>query len=256
MSRLPEKLPSSVSVRDLTVSYPVLNAKVRSVTADAPDTPKAGWGRIVAGRHAHVVAIDGITFDVGEGERVAILGRNGAGKSTLLQTLGGLVSPNAGSVDIQGEVFGVFNLKQGLKLEATGRRNILLRGLILGKSKAEIDDKMEEIAAFSELGDYLDLPLTTYSSGMIIRLMFSVVAAFDPDVLILDEWIGAVDAPFKQKALDWVIKYTERNRIFILSSHNLGFVKKSCTRGIILDNGRIVEDGPVATVLKTYKATY
>jgi len=246
---------TKIVTKNLSVFYPVMNVGKKTLENMKVIDSGAGWGNIIAGKRPRVVALDNVSITLNAGERVAILGKNGSGKTTLLRTLGGIIMPNEGKLIIEGEASGIFNLKQGLKMECSGRRNIMLRGLALGRRVSEIREKQEEIEKFSELKDYLDLPMSTYSSGMVMRLIFAVVISFDPDIMLLDEWIGTADMAFRQRAIKRLKDYVLDDRIFMLASHSSALLQETCETAILMQNGKIVEYGPVNDVLKAYKSS-
>lgn len=228
----------SIRVENLSLVY-----AVRQKLSLAPrDRRIAGAGGVIAGsgRHRFVQALDGVSFELRAGDRLGLLGGNGAGKSTLLQVLYGIYQPTGGRLDITGRVDALFNINLGFRAEATGRRNIELRGLINGWSRAEIADRMDEIIAFSELGDFIDLPFKSYSQGMAARLAFSIATSFEPEILLMDEWIGAGDAAFQHKARTRMQDLAARAGIVILASHNPELIARTCNRTMTLDKGRVV----------------
>lgn len=191
------------------------------------------------GNARFVTALDGVSFELKAGDRLALVGPNGAGKTTLLKVLYGIYPPTSGRVEIEGRVDALFNINLGFRPEATGRRNIELRGLINGWSTAEIAERMEEIIAFSELGDFVDLPLKSYSQGMAARLAFSIATSFEPEILLMDEWIGAGDASFQEKARKRMNEMAEKAAIIVLASHNQALLKKLSNKTLELEAGRI-----------------
>lgn len=206
-------------------------------------------GRIEGiGRTQFVTALDGVSFALEAGDRLGLVGPNGAGKTTLLKVLYGIYEPTSGSVAIQGRVDALFNINLGFRGEATGRRNIELRGLINGWSLDEIERRMDEIIAFSELGDFIDMPFKTYSQGMAARLAFSIATSFEPEILLMDEWIGAGDASFQEKAKRRIAEMAERAGIIVLASHNAELIKKTCNRVLELEAGRVMRDGGIDLV--------
>lgn len=211
------------------------------LTLSAPDRRLgATGGRIEgSGRKQFVQALDGVGFELNAGDRLGLVGPNGAGKTTLLKVLYGIYEPSGGSVAIEGKVDALFNINIGFRREATGRRNIVLRGLINGWSEAEIEEKMEEIIAFSELGDFIDLPFKAYSQGMAARLAFSVATALDPEILLMDEWIGAGDASFQEKAKRRMDELAEKAGIIVLASHSESLIQSVCTKRLTLKGGRV-----------------
>lgn len=191
------------------------------------------------GRKRYVTALEGASFELNSGDRLGLIGSNGSGKTTLLKVLYGIYEPTSGSLEIDGRVDALFNINLGFRREATGRRNIILRGLINGWSEAEIEEKVENIIAFSELGDFIDLPFKTYSQGMGARLAFSVATALEPEILLMDEWIGAGDSSFQQKAKQRMAELADKAGIIVLASHNQDLIEKTCTKVLELERGRV-----------------
>jgi ABC-type polysaccharide/polyol phosphate transport system ATPase subunit len=193
-------------------------------------------GRIEGtGRTRHVTALDGISFSLRAGDRLGLIGANGAGKTTLLKVLYGIYMPTTGTVVIDGRVDALFNINLGFRREATGRRNIELRGLINGWTRGEIETRMEAIIEFSELGDFIDMPFKSYSQGMAARLAFSIATSFDPEILLMDEWIGAGDPGFQEKARQRMSEMAERAGIILLASHNQALIEKTCNKLLCLE---------------------
>ncbi|RAZ80291.1 ABC transporter ATP-binding protein [Mesorhizobium atlanticum] len=221
------------------------------LTLSAPDRRINGTGGTIqeSGRKQFVRALDDISFELSAGDRLGLVGPNGAGKTTLLKVLYGIYEPSGGTVAIKGKVDALFNINLGFRAEATGRRNIVLRGLINGWSEAEIEEKMEDIIAFSELGDFIDLPFKAYSQGMAARLAFSVATALDPEILLMDEWIGAGDASFQTKAKRRMDELAEKAGIIILASHSESLLNNLCTKLLTLRNGRKESLVPVLSKL-------
>lgn len=191
------------------------------------------------GRNSFVVALDGVSFSLAAGDRLGLVGANGAGKTTLLKVLYGIYEPTTGGVTIDGRVDALFNINLGFRREATGRRNIELRGLINGWSQDEIADRMEDIIAFSELGEFIDMPFKAYSQGMAARLAFAIATSFDPEILLMDEWIGAGDPAFQDKARTRMREMTEKAGIIVLASHNHALLSKTCNKVLELHGGRV-----------------
>jgi ABC-type polysaccharide/polyol phosphate transport system ATPase subunit len=199
-----------------------------------------------------VHALKDIDFCVHDGERVAVIGHNGAGKSTLLRVISGIYPPTSGSLSLEGNVSGMFEFATGFEMEANGWDNIYLRGLMLGETPEQIKKRMFEVAEFSELGDYLNMPVKYYSSGMLIRLAFSVSTAIEPDILLLDEAMAAGDAAFLEKANKRMRDMMNTSRILILVTHSMESAIALCTRCIWLDRGMMIEDGPPKKVTQDY----
>ena len=197
-------------------------------------------------------ALQDLTFDIQQGERVGIIGRNGAGKSTLLKVLSRIVKPTTGRVELRGRIASLLEVGTGFHPELSGRENIFLNGSILGMSRAEIKSKFDEIVAFSEVEKFLDTPVKRYSSGMYVRLAFSVAAHLEPEILIVDEVLAVGDAEFQRKCLGKMRDVAGTGRTVILVSHNMAAVQHLCDRAIYLKSGKLVESGPAEKVISTY----
>ena len=201
----------------------------------------------------HIVhALNDVSLDIRAGDRVAIVGAHGAGKTTLLRVLAGIYHPTAGNVDVLGRCLSLFDLAAGFDEEATGYENIMRRGLVIGARRTEIDARRAEIAEFTELGDRLDLPLRTYSSGMMLRLIFAVATAVEGEIVLLDEWIGVGDQQFRKKARQRLDEIVARAGILVLASHDIDLIKSTCNRAILLQEGRITAAGTTEEILGRY----
>jgi lipopolysaccharide transport system ATP-binding protein len=202
--------------------------------------------------NGQVIAVDGITFELTVGDRLGIVGPNGAGKSTLLQMIAGLTEPTSGSVQVQGRVTAVMTLGIGLRDHATGRENIYLDGELQGQSRADVDRIIGDVIAFSELREFIDQPVRTYSTGMKARLAFSMLSHLQPDILIIDEALSVGDAVFSRKATAKIREIAAQGRIVIVVSHSMTAVRDICNRCIWLDAGRLVMDGAADDVTSRY----
>ncbi len=200
-----------------------------------------------------VDALQGVSFEVREGERLGIVGHNGAGKSTLLRVLARIYRPTAGDCVVEGRIGSLFDLQLGFEAEATGWENIRYRGYLQKETPASIRAKMEEIAAFSELGPALDLPIRYYSAGMVVRLAFSIATSIEPEVLLIDEVLAAGDLAFQLKAQQRIRELMNRARLIVLVSHDLDSLAKMCDRVLWLAHGRILQSGPAAEILPAYR---
>jgi ABC-type polysaccharide/polyol phosphate transport system ATPase subunit len=240
-------------LRNVSVEFPILSFRDRSlrsrfVRALTP-RPQAQAAR------PHVVsALRDVNLDIRAGDRVGIVGANGAGKTTLLRVLAGIYHPTSGSIDVQGHCLSLFDLNAGFDEEATGYENILRRGLVIGARRAEIEARRAEIAEFTGLGDRLDLPLRTYSSGMMLRLIFAVATAVEGEIVLLDEWIGVGDQQFRRKAQQRLDRIVERAGILVLASHDVDLLRSTCNRAILLREGRIAAAGSTDEILSDYLA--
>lgn len=211
--------------------------------------------RATKGTSDYVWALKDINFEVQQGEVLGIIGKNGAGKSTLLKILSKITSPTTGSIKSKGRVASLLEVGTGFHGEMTGRENIFLNGAILGMTKKEITDKLEEIIEFSGCERYIDTPVKRYSSGMTVRLAFAVAAFLEPDILIIDEVLAVGDAEFQKKAIGKMQEISKREgRTVLFVSHNMAAVKQLCTRGLLLENGTIKAEGDVDEVLNIYNA--
>lgn len=203
-------------------------------------------GRVV------VRALQDIDLDLKSGDRLALIGHNGAGKTTLLRVMAGIYHPSGGAIEHNGIRVPLFEIGTGLDQEGTGYENILLRGLLMGFTKSEMEERVKEIAAFSGLGNFLDLPVRTYSSGMMMRLLFSIATSGNCDILLMDEWIATGDQDFIDKANKRLHGMIDRSHIFVFASHNQTMARDLCNKGILLEGGKIVASGSVDDVLEIY----
>ncbi len=205
-----------------------------------------------SGKISGIRVLDDISFTLTNGDRLAIIGRNGSGKTSLLQVLSGAIPPDSGQVICRGRPTSLININIGMMAEATGHRNITLRGLAAGHSHHEIELRRPEITEFTQLGDFLDMPVSIYSSGMRMRLSFAIATAFRPEVLILDEWLSAGDALFRESATQRMQEFVKDAGILILASHNRKLLKDNCSKALWLERGRIMAYGEIDEVLKSY----
>lgn len=239
---------SSVHIQDLSMRYRVYENTASRISPD-------GAGDFSSGGSSQrwVQALSGIQLQMSDGERLGIIGRNGCGKSTLLKVIAGLLPPASGDIRIEGRVSSLIDIAHGMRIEATGERNILLRGMIAGLSMREAKERVGDIAAFAELGDYINLPVRTYSSGMAMRLNFAIATAFDPDILIIDEWIGAGDLAFQKRAQARMQELIDASGALILASHDLDLVGRMADRVLWLNSGRMKVLGPADEVIESYR---
>jgi len=197
-------------------------------------------------------ALRGVDVDVGDGENVGVIGRNGAGKSTLFKTICRVVRPSEGRVVVRGRIAPLLELGLGMNSELTGRENVLLQGSLLGFSRPDMRERMPRIAEFAEIGEFIDAPMRTYSTGMVSRLAFSVATDVDPDILLVDEALAVGDERFQAKCHDRMAGFREAGKTVMLVSHSLGHVRATCARVLWLDQGRLIADGPTAVVADAY----
>lgn len=203
---------------------------------------------------SYVRALNDISLSIPDGSRLAVLGHNGAGKTTLLRVISGVYPTSEGRLSVQGNVSALTDLTLGMEPEESGRKNIIFRLIFMGYDFKTARAALDEIVAFSELGDFIDMPVRTYSTGMHLRLAFSIATHFQPDILILDEIIGAADEAFQKKALGRIDSLLSAARIVIFSSHDIKSVKRYCNRAIVLERGTLIQDGAVDDMLALYHA--
>ncbi|MFC7690674.1 ABC transporter ATP-binding protein [Paeniroseomonas aquatica] len=196
-----------------------------------------------------VAALRDLDFHIKAGERVGLIGHNGAGKTTLLRTLAGVYEPVAGRLEVAGSIGALIDPSAGMDPNATGRENIVLRGLFRGLDEAASAELAEEVGAFSGLAEFLDVPVRTYSAGMGVRLSFAMATVMDPEVLLMDEWFLAGDADFLERARAKLEGLVTKAEVLVLATHDMSIIREWCTRAIKLDAGRIVADGTVDEVL-------
>ena len=240
-----------LTLKDIGIEFPIYQKSARQLRKALFRTAVGGFigasdktGRVV------VRALSEINLDIKSGERVALLGPNGAGKTTLLRCMAGIYYPTVGRLDASGRVVPLFDINLGFDEEATGYENILLRGLLMGLTRAEVEKKSDDIASFSGLGDFLDFPVRTYSSGMGLRQLFSLATSVDAEILLLDEWIAAGDREFLARADRRLRDMIDRSHILVFASHNFPLVETLCTRAVVLESGRMTFDGPVKEAIK------
>lgn len=243
---------ASVKFEDVSVDFPIYNANGRSLKKRLIQV--ATGGQLGADPHGRVVvrALEGLTFSLNDGDRVGLLGHNGAGKSTLLRLLSGVYVPSSGSARIHGEIGSLIDISLGIDPEATGRENIYLRGGLLGMSRTQINQRIDEIIDFSELGDFVDMPLRTYSSGMHLRLAFSVSTIVRPEILLMDEWLSVGDEGFRHKAESRMKELVQATNILVIASHSRELVLHTCNRAIWLEHGKVRMDGGAEAVCAAY----
>jgi ABC-2 type transport system ATP-binding protein/lipopolysaccharide transport system ATP-binding protein len=251
-----------VILKDVTVDFPIYDVTARSLrhtlvinrVSNLVSRSQNVGGTVRRDGQGVVVvrALDNINFTLDDGDRVAIVGHNGAGKTTLLRVAAGIYEPLVGSVDTYGRVMPLFNIMEGLTPDATGREIIRVRGALLGLSDRDIDEKSDEIMEFCELGEYIEMPVRTYSTGMVVRLMFAITTAVTSEILIMDEFIGAGDAAFFERAQARLKRFVDQASVLLVATHSPSVAREWCNKAILLDHGRIVEYGPVEPVLAEY----
>lgn len=234
-----------IDSRSVTVEFPIYENSHRSLKKKVLNLTTGGKIGSDAGKHPVVRALDQITFTFTHGERVGLTGHNGSGKTTLLRVLSGVYAPVHGSLDVRGKIASLLDVSMGLDPDATGFENIYLRGIMDGLKPSLIRDKIDEIADFTELDEYLNLPVRTYSSGMMLRLAFAISTSVEADILIMDEWLSVGDTQFSAKAAERLEKLVSKAGILVIASHDPKLIERVCTRRIHLEHGKIMSDEKV-----------
>jgi ABC-type polysaccharide/polyol phosphate transport system ATPase subunit len=241
-----------ISLKQVVVDFPIVNAAAQSLQLRLY---QALGGKLTAHHKIVVVrALDGIDLELKDGDRLGLIGRNGSGKTTLLRVLAGVYPPTGGCASIDGSISSFTDLALGMDPEATGWDNIIFRCVFLGLSFREAKQLAPTIANFSELGEYLDLPARTYSSGMFLRLAFAISTCIEPDILIMDEMITAGDAQFIQKAERRLHEIVGKANILALASHDMTIIENICNKVLWLDHGLVKQFGPPDAILEAYRS--
>ena len=244
---------ASIIAQNVSVEFPVYHGAQRSLKKVA--VAAAVGGRLASNANRVVLrALSDITLNLDHGDRVALIGPNGAGKTTLLRVLAGVYEPVSGRIDINGRVSPLFDIGLGLNPDASGYENIILRGLYLGIPPKEMRERADEIADFTELGDLLNMPVRTYSSGMTLRLAFGVATCVEPEILLMDEWLMVGDAHFLDKARQRMESFVTRSSVLVLASHNLSLLREWCDKAVYVEHGQMLAAGPIEEVLAAYEA--
>ena len=240
-----------IDIAGVSVFFPLYHGNSRSLKKTVL---AAASGRLGRDKQSRIVvqALRDISFTLKSGDRLGLVGSNGAGKTTLLRTLAGVYEPVMGRMRVQGSLNAILEVALGMNIDSTGRENIMLRGLYNGLTRSDLVRLEEDVAEFTGLGDFMDLPVRTYSAGMTMRLGFAMATAIRPQILLMDEWFMAGDADFMEKAQARLADVIRGAEILVLSSHQAAVVQDWCTRVIWLDQGRIREDGPPGEVLENY----
>lgn len=238
--------PPAISIQDLSVTYRTTFEKV--------PTFKTALLRLGRGERAvrEVHAVQHLSLDVPVGTSLGVIGANGAGKSTLMRAVAGILSPSSGRIEVRGKISSLLALGVGFNRKLTGRENVILGGLAQGMTRTQIDERAEEIAAFADIGEFMDMPIMTYSSGMNARLAFAVGVHMDPDILMIDEALSAGDAAFKVKATAKMNQLMESARAMLFVSHALATIKQLCSDCIWMHKGKLMLHDTPAACIKAY----
>jgi lipopolysaccharide transport system ATP-binding protein len=244
-------MTAGIEVADVSVDFPLYHGSARSLKKTVLSTLTGRMGADTKNRVV-VQALRDVSFRLGSGDRLGLIGGNGAGKTTLLRTLAGIYEPAVGRVRVQGSLNALLDPNLGMNLDLTGRENIMLRGLYNGLSQSQIRRLEEDVRDFAELGEFIELPVRIYSSGMVVRLGFALATAIRPQVLLMDEWFLAGDSSFMERARMRLEDMVRRAEILVLSTHMTNVVTDWCTRVIWLDQGRVRADDKAADVVAAY----
>jgi ABC-2 type transport system ATP-binding protein/lipopolysaccharide transport system ATP-binding protein len=240
-----------ISVSSVSVDIPVYDIAATSIRKHV--LAATVGGRFARSGHFIVVnALKSVSFDARRGDRIGLLGINGSGKSTLLRVLSGAYPPTAGSVVMSGRISALFDLGLGRNIDATGYENIRMSGIFYGLQRKEIEERLDEIADFTGLGSYLSMPIRTYSAGMQLRLSFAIATACNPEILLIDEVIGAGDAIFFQQAFSHLEQLVQKSAVLVMATHDESIIRNLCNKAIWLHQGSLMKYGDVENVLKAY----
>ena len=241
-----------IEFKAVSVAFPIFNVGSRSLKNKVLSISTGGKLGIDAKGVAEIRALDDINFIFKNGERVGLIGHNGSGKSTLLRALSGVYTPQRGSIHVEGKTTSLIDISLGINPEFTGRENILIRGSLLGLTRDQISKRTDEIIEFTELGEFIDMPLRTYSSGMQLRLAFAISTTIEPEILLMDEWLSVGDENFKGKAEKRMQHLADKSNILVIASHSAEQILKVSSRVLWLEHGKIKMDGDPKTVCGAY----
>jgi lipopolysaccharide transport system ATP-binding protein len=243
---------ANISLQQASVVLPIFNSSSRSITNTLVSAATGGALTAQKGGHISIEALKNLDLEIVSGDRLGIIGHNGSGKSTLLRLLSGIYEPSSGEIQRSGSISSLVDISLGINPESTGRENIFLRGKLMGLSRKEIDEKIDEIIEFSELGDYINLPVRIYSSGMLLRLAFSVSTSISADILIMDEWLSVGDGSFAERASNRLRELVDSSEILVIASHTRSLIEETCNKVVWLEHGVIKKVGPVAEIVPQY----
>lgn len=241
-----------IRLDNLSVDIPIFNSQGRSLKKTVLGYTTGGKIGLTEAGKTVIRSLDNINLEIRSKEKVGIIGHNGAGKSTLLRVLSRVYYPSSGTADIKGSVGSLIDISLGIDGEATGLENIYLRAALLEIPKKKVDQELDDIVDFTQLGDFINMPVRTYSTGMHMRLAFAVSTMISPDILLMDEWLSVGDLEFQNKAEERLNNLIERANILVLASHSRQLIERCCTRVIWLEHGSIRMDGDPKTVCSQY----
>lgn len=241
-----------INLKNVVVDIPIFNSQGRSLKKTVMGVATGGRIGLTEAGKTMVRSLDDISIEIKPRERIGLVGHNGAGKSTLLRVLGKVYEPSSGVAEINGSIGSLIDISLGIDGEATGIENIYLRAALLGIPKKEVDQDLESLIEFTELGDFINMPVRTYSTGMHMRLAFAVSTMIRPDILLMDEWLSVGDANFQHKAEERLNGLIERSNILVIASHSRHLIERCCTRVIWLEHGKIKMDDVPEKVCPEY----
>lgn len=237
--------PHPIKLSAVTVDLPVLSVQARSLRKTVMHLSTGGRLLKNGQDKVYVRALDQVSFELEDGDRLGVMGHNGSGKSTLLRAMAGIYRPSGGHIEVNGGMAAILDPQTGLNPDASGRENIGLLGRYMGRTRREIEAASEEIIAFAGLGAFVDMPVKTYSMGMVARLAFSVGSAWKPEIVLMDEWIAVADESFKAAALDRLTSVVSAARCVVVASHDLVLLRRICSKLLVLEHGRVRSFGPI-----------
>jgi lipopolysaccharide transport system ATP-binding protein len=238
---------ASIVADRVRMEYPILQSTNRSLKRRFVSAATGGRVARDARDHIVVTALNEVSIAIAAGERVALVGHNGSGKTTLLRSIAGVYRPVSGELRVEGTISTLFDISIGFDPEATGAENVVLRGLVMGLTRAQIAERMDDIREFSGLGDYIGLPVRIYSSGMLLRLAFAVATSVQRDIVLMDEWLAVGDAEFAARAERRLHEHLDRTSILVIATHDEALVQRICSRRIELNHGRVVADDMIGS---------
>jgi len=250
-------MPNSkiIELDAVSVAFPIYHGGSRSLKKSLLFRSSAGRIGRDANQRVTIEALQNVSFSLVSGDRVALIGSNGAGKTTLLRVLAGIYEPTVGMATVRGRISPMFDVGLGIDSDLSGFDNIRIRGLVLGLTTQEIEQRLPEIADFTELGDYLDMPVRVYSAGMTLRLTFAIATCFKPEILLMDEWIVAGDAYFMEKAERRVNNFVNDASVLVLASHDVEICRRWCNKALWLERGAVRQFGSIDAVIEAYQTS-
>lgn len=241
-----------ILLNNVSVDIPIFNSQGRSLKKTIMGMATGGRIGLTESGKTVVRSLDHLNLKIKSHERVGLIGHNGAGKSTLLRVLSSVYEPTEGFAEINGSIGSLIDISLGIDLEATGLENIYLRSALLGISKKKVDKELNSLVEFTELGDFINMPVRTYSTGMHMRLAFAVSTMISPDILLMDEWLSVGDQSFQEKAENRLNRLIERTNILVIATHSRRLIERCCTRVLWLEHGRLKMDGSPEQVCPLY----